>query len=54
VKPDDCLYVGDGANEELRGAEAVGMTAVQLLVPGGEPHWGGPTIDSLDAVLELA
>jgi putative hydrolase of the HAD superfamily len=54
VPPSGCLYVGDGANDELRGAEAVGMTAVQLLVPDGEPDWGGAKIESLDEVLELA
>ena len=52
--PSRCLYVGDGANDELRGAKAVGMTAVQLLVPGGESPWGGPAVESLAEVLELA
>jgi putative hydrolase of the HAD superfamily len=52
--PEGCLYVGDGANDELRGAEAVGMTAVQLLVRAGEPPWGGPTIESLAEVADLA
>jgi len=28
VKPADCLYVGDGGSDELRGAKACGMTTV--------------------------
>jgi len=28
VKPADCLYVGDGGSDELRGAKAYGMTTV--------------------------
>ena len=31
VLPDDCLYVGDGGSDELRGASKVGMTAVQAV-----------------------
>jgi putative hydrolase of the HAD superfamily len=59
VGPADCLFVGDGANDELPGAERVGMTAVQLRVPGEEvtepgKEWRGATISSLDEVLELA
>ena len=59
VEPDDCLYVGDGANDELPGAERVGMTAVQLRAPGEaltEPgkRWEGAAITTLDEVLQLA
>ena len=59
VEPRDCLFVGDGANEELPGAERVGMTAIQLRVPGqpltpeGET-WTGPWVEHLGDVLELA
>jgi putative hydrolase of the HAD superfamily len=53
VAPGECLYVGDGANDELGGAERVGMTAVQLLVPGGADGWNGRRIDSLDELLAL-
>jgi putative hydrolase of the HAD superfamily len=58
VEPDECLFVGDGANDELPGAERVGMTAVQLRVPGealtpeGE-RWHGPSIQRLAEVLDL-
>jgi putative hydrolase of the HAD superfamily len=59
VEAADCLFVGDGANHELPGAEGVGMTAVQLRVPGEEltdpgKEWDGATVASLEEVLELA
>ena len=58
VEPEDALFVGDGANDELGGAARVGMTPV-LFVPRGEPQWPalagweGLRISSLDQVLEL-
>ena len=59
VEPADSLFVGDGANDELPGAERVGMTAVQLRAPGealteeGE-RWTGRYVERLSDVLELA
>jgi putative hydrolase of the HAD superfamily len=59
VEPGECLFVGDGANDELPGAERVGMTAVQLRAPGerltpeGE-RWTGRYVERLEQVLELA
>lgn len=59
VEPGDCLFVGDGANDELPGAERAGMTAVQLRAPGerltseGE-RWSGLYVGMLSDVLELA
>jgi putative hydrolase of the HAD superfamily len=59
VAPDECLFVGDGANDELAGAERVGMRAVCVLPPGRrEPLWPEargwePTITSLEDVLAL-
>jgi len=59
VEPADCLFVGDGANDELAGAERVGMRAVCILPPGRDealwPEARGwePTIRSLPEVLEL-
>jgi HAD superfamily hydrolase (TIGR01509 family) len=59
VGPRDCLFVGDGANDELAGAERVGMRAVCVLPPGREePLWPEarnwePTIMSLEDVLTL-
>lgn len=59
VEPTECLFVGDGANDELPGAERVGMGALQLKAPGerltreGEA-WRGPSVERLSDVLELA
>jgi putative hydrolase of the HAD superfamily len=59
VEPGDCLFVGDGANDELPGAEQAGMTALQLRPPG-EPltpegeRWQGRYVGRLSDVLELA
>lgn len=39
VAPQECLFVGDGANDELRGARDVGMTPVLVHPNGREPHW---------------
>jgi putative hydrolase of the HAD superfamily len=58
VGASDCLFVGDGANDELPGAERVGMAVVQLRAPG-EPltpegeAWTGPSIEHLREVLNL-
>jgi putative hydrolase of the HAD superfamily len=59
VTPQDCVFVGDGANDELSGAERVGMRAVCVLPPGREePIWAEargwePTIRALPEVLAL-
>ena len=59
VEATDCLFVGDGANDELPGAERAGMTAIQLRAPGerltaeGE-RWTGRYVSLLSDVLELA
>jgi putative hydrolase of the HAD superfamily len=58
VEPDECLFVGDGANDELPGAERAGMAALQLRSPG-EPltpegeAWTGRSIQHLSEVLNL-
>jgi putative hydrolase of the HAD superfamily len=58
VEAADCLFVGDGANDELPGAERAGMTALQLRAPG-EPltaegeNWTGASIEHLSQVLDL-
>jgi putative hydrolase of the HAD superfamily len=55
LQPDACVFVGDGANHELPGAERVGMRAIQLRVPG-EPltaegeEWRGDYVESLSEV----
>jgi len=56
--PEDCLFVGDGANNELSGAEQVGMTPV-LFQAGDTAHWpevndwGGLRVTTIEEVLEL-
>ena len=59
VEPAECLFVGDGANDELPGAERVGMTAVQLRAPGEEltepgKAWQGAAVEQLSEILDLA
>ena len=41
VSPSEALFVGDGANDELAGAERVGMTPVLVHPQGEEPPWEG-------------
>jgi putative hydrolase of the HAD superfamily len=61
VRPQDCLYVGDGGSRELTGATAVGISAVKLDSPdlGGhltfraDTGWTGPVIESLRDVVTL-
>lgn len=58
VEPSACLFVGDGANDELAGAQAVGMTAVLLTEDGvarwdGLEGWPGVSIRSIPDVLRL-
>jgi putative hydrolase of the HAD superfamily len=59
VDAEDCLFVGDGANDELPGAERAGMTALQLRPPGEQltpegERWQGRYVGRLSDVLELA
>jgi putative hydrolase of the HAD superfamily len=61
VKPEDCLYIGDGSSRELTGAQAVGMDPVQILVPYelSDTHrvdtedWPGPVISSFQEIPAL-
>ena len=59
VEPKDAMFVGDGANDELGGAERVGMTPVLFLPEGRDPfwpevrEWAGLRVSSLPEVLEL-
>jgi putative hydrolase of the HAD superfamily len=50
VAPSDALYVGDGTNDELAGAERVGMRAVQI---GSSQPWPGERIRQIPDVLGL-
>ena len=59
VEPADALFVGDGANDELAGAERVGMRSVLIHRAGEEPafpevrDWPGARITAIPSVLEL-
>jgi putative hydrolase of the HAD superfamily len=54
VEPGEAVFVGDGANDELAGAERVGMTAVMLERPGeDQPEWDGRRVRALPELLDL-
>ena len=59
VEPAEALFVGDGANDELAGAERVGMRSVLVHRAGEEPgwpevrDWAGPRITTIPEVLAL-
>jgi putative hydrolase of the HAD superfamily len=59
VEPKEAVFVGDGANDELAGAQRVGMQAVLVHRPGEEPPWDevrdwpGPRITAIPQVLSL-
>jgi putative hydrolase of the HAD superfamily len=59
IDPVDCLFVGDGANDELGGAGRVGMTPVLYLPEGATSPWSnvqgwtGLRATSYEQVLEL-
>ena len=58
VPASDALFVGDGANDELRGARDAGLTPLLAELDGIEPwapvrEWTGPRVTSISQVLEL-
>lgn len=62
VKPEECLYIGDGSSQELTGALKVGMHPVRIRDPKDldeeqfmerEDDWMGPKISYLKEVLDL-
>jgi putative hydrolase of the HAD superfamily len=59
VAPSDCFFVGDGANDELGGAERIGMRPVLIHPSGEQPPWDGLAswdglrITSVSQVLDL-
>jgi putative hydrolase of the HAD superfamily len=58
VDPAEAVFVGDGARDELPGAERVGMRAIQLRVPGEQlapeaEAWVGEHVESLADLPEL-
>ncbi len=58
VPPASCVYVGDGRDNELQAAAALGMYAIRTTEHAdSDPTWTGPTISSfaeLPAVIHLA
>jgi len=64
VRPEDCLYIGDGDDNELTGALEAGMHPVLIRNPDEDSNdvhhtdweagaWQGPAIQSLQEVLNL-
>jgi putative hydrolase of the HAD superfamily len=59
VAPEEAVFVGDGANDELEGARRVGMQAVLIHKPGEDPFWpevrtwDGARVTSIPEVLEV-
>ena len=61
VDPRDCMYVGDGGDHELTGAESVGMRAVLITTPeeraaaydSERVSWRGELIDALSELPDL-
>ena len=64
VKPEKCLYIGDGDSQELTGAATVGMNPVLIRAPDEDKtdvhrvnyeanEWVGMTINSLEEILTL-
>ena len=62
VRPEECLYVGDGSSEELTGAAAVGMLPILKradLIDVHDPHrpevenWQERVIDKIEEVCEI-
>ncbi|MET7375106.1 HAD family hydrolase [Micromonospora arida] len=48
VGPAECVFVGDGADGELAGAAAVGMTVFRTTEHNDtDPSWGGPVFPTL-------
>ncbi len=63
VLPKECIFVGDGGNRELEGAEAVGMTSVMIRTPEdhlynprrtASDNWAGLRISRLSEIVEIS
>jgi putative hydrolase of the HAD superfamily len=59
VKPEECMYIADGMEQELLGASKLGMRAILIRVPGESDYdpyreeWDRLVISSLKEVLTL-
>jgi len=63
VQPQESIFVGDGGNQELQGAEAVGMTSVLIRTPEDNIYnprrtasdgWPGIRISRLSEIFDIA
>ncbi|MER7247171.1 HAD family hydrolase [Kribbella sp. NPDC000426] len=55
VDPTECIFVGDGNDNELPAAASLGMRAIRTLEHANSaPHWPGPTIKSFPELTEMA
>ena len=52
LKPEECLFVGDGDSGELSGASGVGMSTV-LISDDEVEHWKGRQISSLEEITAM-
>lgn len=53
VKPENCVYVGDNADEELAGAKTLGMRAIRTVEHREGPAWAGETVKKLSDLIDL-
>ncbi len=53
LRPEECLYVGDGSENELEGARDVGMVPVMIVRDQPFVNWDGPVVSDLRGVIEL-
>src|SRR5262249_23793780 len=48
ARPEECCYIGDGADHELAAASNLGMTVLRTTqFHDNDPAWPGPTIGSI-------
>jgi len=54
VSPKQCVFVGDGANDEMRSARSAGLTPVLLVNGDGKgSDWDGYAVSKLTELLEV-
>jgi putative hydrolase of the HAD superfamily len=52
--PAECVFVGDGADDELAGAAGVGMTVLRTREhTDSDPQWNGPVVDAFKELRPL-
>jgi putative hydrolase of the HAD superfamily len=53
LRPEECLYVGDGSENELEGARDVGMVSVMIVRDQPLRIWDGPVVRDLHEVVKI-